>query len=595
VSSPAGAAARGRSRASWVWLLGAMVVVPLAAVIAVLAWTPWKIAPASTPVPSAAASSPEPPAAAAPEDRTPEILGHILDADGNPVAAANVRLVSPSPPYTVYRETKCDAAGAFSFPHVAPWRVRVVADHDLDGVVTSAVLQPAEGQRTQITLVLSAAGAVRGTVVDTEGHPVAGAVLSVEGVPWIVPAATSDEAGAFRLATVPHEATSLVAVARGYRTARAALGPRDDQTELVVRVTLVTAAEVEGRVLDADGKPTQAYVVACEEQPAETRTESGEDGSFRLPASAIGCTALAEDSESAPSDAAPVVEGRRLVLRLKAGGALEGTVVDDRGAAAASFSLGVESFTPARGRHADRPAPRAFEDPRGAFRLERLIPGTYVLTASAPGRPPARSAAVEVRGGTVTGGVQITLLRGGVVTGRVFDERHAPIAGADLRFDAVSSVANSSASAQTDEAGQYRLEGAPAGPFTLRVQKDGFRMKLVSGLRVDSGATLRQDLTLVVLDGGPGMELGGIGAALQQTGEGIVLRDVFSGDPAGRAGLRSGDRIVRIDGETTQGMSMADALQRLRGEPGTSVGVSVQRPETGETVELTIVRGTIVR
>jgi C-terminal processing protease CtpA/Prc len=40
---------------------------------------------------------------------------------------------------------------------------------------------------------------------------------------------------------------------------------------------------------------------------------------------------------------------------------------------------------------------------------------------------------------------------------------------------------------------------------------------------------------------------------------------------------------------------MADALQRLRGEPGTSVGVSVLRPETGETVELTIVRGTIVR
>jgi C-terminal processing protease CtpA/Prc len=39
---------------------------------------------------------------------------------------------------------------------------------------------------------------------------------------------------------------------------------------------------------------------------------------------------------------------------------------------------------------------------------------------------------------------------------------------------------------------------------------------------------------------------------------------------------------------------MADVLQRLRGEPGTSVGVSAQRPETGETVELTIVRGTIV-
>ena len=199
-----------------------------------------------------------------------------------------------------------------------------------------------------------------------------------------------------------------------------------------------------------------------------------------------------------------------------------------------------------------------------------------------------------MRGGAVTRGVRIALLRGGIVTGHVLDEHHAPIAGVDVHFDAVSSVANSNASATTDEAGLYRIEGAPAGPITLRVHKDGFRMKLVSGLRVDSGATLRQDVTLVTLDGGGGLELGGIGAQLEQTGGAVALRDVFPGDPAGRAGLRAGDRIVRIDGETTQGMSMADVLQRLRGEPGTSVGVSAQRPETGETVELTIVRGTIV-
>jgi len=40
---------------------------------------------------------------------------------------------------------------------------------------------------------------------------------------------------------------------------------------------------------------------------------------------------------------------------------------------------------------------------------------------------------------------------------------------------------------------------------------------------------------------------------------------------------------------------MADVLQRLRGEPGTSVWVSVVRPESGERVQLAIVRGTIVR
>jgi C-terminal processing protease CtpA/Prc len=158
----------------------------------------------------------------------------------------------------------------------------------------------------------------------------------------------------------------------------------------------------------------------------------------------------------------------------------------------------------------------------------------------------------------------------------------------------VSSAVDSRSDALTDAAGLYRLEGAPAGPLTLRVHKDGFRTKLVSGLRVDSGSTLSQDVTLVAVEGGPGMELGGIGATLEQNGEGIFLHDVYPGDPASRAGLRTGDRLLRVDGETTQGMSLVDALQRLRGEAGTSVGVSAQRPETGETVELTIVRGTIV-
>jgi membrane-associated protease RseP (regulator of RpoE activity) len=190
--------------------------------------------------------------------------------------------------------------------------------------------------------------------------------------------------------------------------------------------------------------------------------------------------------------------------------------------------------------------------------------------------------------------VRIVLAQGGVVVGRVFDEAHAPLSGVDLRFDAVSSVVDSKASAQTDDSGQYRLEGAPAGPFTLRVHKDGFRMKFVSGLRVDSGATLRQDITLTAFDGGARMELGGIGAGINQTPTGLSFGNVFPDDPAGRAGLRSGDRIVRIDGEPIDGMSMADALQRIRGEPGTSVGISVQRPETGETVDLTIVRGTVV-
>ena len=195
-------------------------------------------------------------------------------------------------------------------------------------------------------------------------------------------------------------------------------------------------------------------------------------------------------------------------------------------------------------------------------------------------------------------GVRIALLRGGIVTGHVFDE-HRPIAGVDLRPDAVQHDREQQRQRDDRRDGPLPDRGAPAGPITLRVHKDGFRMKLVSGLRVDSGATLRQDVTLVTLDGGAGFELGGIGGrSWSRPGGGITCRTACSrGDPArsrGTALPAATAASMRIDGEGTQGMSMADVLQRLRGEPGTSVGVSAQRPDTGETVDLTIVRGTIV-
>ncbi len=565
----------------------------LSAIIVALLAREWLRSPVPAAHPALAAPRASEPAA--PEDRTPEIRGHVLDADGNPAGNAIVRLVSASPPYTVVRDTRCDASGAFSFEHVGPWRLRAVAEHGADGIVTSAVLQAAAGETTEITLVLSAAGAVRGTVVDAQGQPVAGAVISVEGVPWIIPAATSDAAGAFEWTNVPDQASSLVAVARGYRTARATLDPHTDSSPRIVRFVLSAADPVAGDVLDDQGNPIKARIVACENQPSETRITSADDGTFSLPPSAIGCDAVAEEAEHGPSDAIPVVEGHRLALRLKAGGSIEGSVVDERGEGLPSFSLGIESFTPAHGGAFDRAPARPFEDARGAFRWEHLAPGSYVLTAATADRPPSRSTPIDVSAGGATRDVRIVVAQGGTVVGTISDEAHAPLAGVEVRFDQVSSVIGSKAVAQTDATGQYRLTGAPAGPLTLLARKDGFRTKLVSNVRVDSGATVRRDLTLVARDGGAGMELGGIGAVLKEDRGAITLGDVNAGDPAARAGLRPGDRIQSIDGEPTSGMSMADVLQRLRGDPGTSVWVSVVRPESGETVQLAIVRGTIVR
>jgi hypothetical protein len=559
---------------------------------AVVAWRASENTPAkpkraqAASVVSSSSGSAGPPSVPTP---VPQVRGRILDADGNPVDGAAVRLVSTAPPSTVVAQGATEASGAFAFADVpfSAGRVRIVADHDPEGVVTSAELRPVEGDTLDVTLVLSPA-AVRGTVVDEKDHPVAGVSLSVEGVPWKTRGAISDEAGAFRLAVVPYEATTLVAVAPGYKTARVDLSQREDKPEVVVPVRLEAGAPIDGEVLDPDNNATRARIVACEGSASEARTTSGDDGSFTLPASTIGCDVRAEADDFGPSDATIVPNDGRLKLRLKAGGAIAGRVVDERGSGIETFTVGIESYS---GHRSGRGA-RKFDDMQGAFTLDRLPPGNYVLTASAPGKPPTRSESIEVRSGATTSGVRIVLPQGGAVAGRVLDDHGAPLPGAVLHFDLVSAVVDDAASATTDEGGTYRLEGAPSGPFTLRAEKQGYRTRLVPGLRVDSGRTLTQDVTLSAVNGGGGLELAGIGAGLGQNADGVFVATVFGGDPADRAGLRQGDRIAAIDGEDASGMSVADAVQRLRGPVGTTVGVSVRRG--GETIDVIIERASIV-
>jgi carboxyl-terminal processing protease len=58
----------------------------------------------------------------------------------------------------------------------------------------------------------------------------------------------------------------------------------------------------------------------------------------------------------------------------------------------------------------------------------------------------------------------------------------------------------------------------------------------------------------------------------------ITIIAPLPGTPAVRAGLESGDRIVEIDGKTTHGLTPDEATKALRGAPGTTVSLAVERP-----------------
>jgi len=349
---------------------------------------------------------------------------------------------------------------------------------------------------------------------------------------------------------------------------------------------------VTGVVLDPDGHPIAKATVACDDRDQTLAAITDEEGRFALAAAASGCLAVARHADFVGSERVALVAGRPNTLRLERGGAIEGDVVDERGAPVASFILAVESYQGPANDGAPVGQTRSIQDPRGAFTWEKLVPGRYVLTASAEGRPPVRSRLVDVEVGRTTAHVRITLARGATLAGRVLDAAtHRPVAGATVTLDAFTAPrAQSIRPATSDEQGAYALEGTPPGPFSVRVVRDGYRARIVTGLTTRGAPTLQQDIELhPVVDGGPaGDEFAGIGAFLAPSPKGVTFARLVPDGPAQQAGLRAGDLIRRIDGADASSLAIFECMQSLRGPDGSRVTVQVER--AGQRVDVTVQR-----
>lgn len=84
---------------------------------------------------------------------------------------------------------------------------------------------------------------------------------------------------------------------------------------------------------------------------------------------------------------------------------------------------------------------------------------------------------------------------------------------------------------------------------------------------------------------------GGVGIEISVQGNQLIVVAPIDDSPAAKAGVRPGDRLIKIDGKMTRDLSIDDAASRLRGKPGSKVKVSFQRGK--DVVEFTLARETI--
>jgi carboxyl-terminal processing protease len=86
---------------------------------------------------------------------------------------------------------------------------------------------------------------------------------------------------------------------------------------------------------------------------------------------------------------------------------------------------------------------------------------------------------------------------------------------------------------------------------------------------------------------------GGLGIVIGAKEGHIEIQSVMEGTPAEKAGLKGKDRIVQIGAESTMNMSLMEAVNRLRGPPGTPVVIWILRKSYTEPHRLRIIRSSI--
>ncbi len=328
---------------------------------------------------------------------------------------------------------------------------------------------------------LEAGLAIRGRVTDKRGRPVADARLHASPFRMGMKrqaTTLSDPDGSFVLGGLDPGMHEVRVQATGH-------GEADRQVEAGsegVTFVLEASGSIVGAVADDAGRPVEVFSVVArvvdeERHAAAVKTVSSPEGRFLLEDLAAGTYTLqvsaasrmpASVSDLNVTAGATTDAGR---IRLGAGGAIRGVVVDSQGAGIAGAVIVVRG--PGRDFHLYfDPASQVISDLGGGFEVKGVSPGTVRVIATHAAFAPARSEPLDVDPARGPAEVRLVLGQGGRLEGAVRRRDGTGLAGAPVGVlpfhrEGWSSFDQWSAAAAAD--GSFAIDHVPPGRATVAV------------------------------------------------------------------------------------------------------------------------------
>ena len=413
--------------------------------------------------------------------------GYVTDPQGKPVEGARISVAEAGAEPTFGMGPAGDPADAPPIVTAADGFFRVEDRRpgetlDVEARRTGYGPGNAPGVRVPsaepLRIVLRPSSAVEGRTVDSDGKPVAGALVAINpagptamGRGYVMISTVtmketrSGDDGSFRIEDVAPGTWDLKAAASGHQnTDMSGLEVRSAQDLTGVEVVLPAGAIVEGRVLSPGSRP----VAGAEVQPVEPlvmgprihlrpiRAATDGDGYYRLDGLSPGARtfrAWREGFRDAVRDLEVKAGDNALDFSLEAGAEISGRVVDDDGAPVSAARVVLYEG------HNSWDLPSAVSRPDGTYTLSGVPDGTYRIAAEKEGYARASGQELTVAGNA--SGVEVKLSAGGAIVGRLsgldFTELSQAQVWVDHEFQRGRVLADGTYRVDNVEPGEHRV------------------------------------------------------------------------------------------------------------------------------------------